>query len=284
MTERPVTTLLKGLRGGGNSYMIDSTTRALRTSASPDELDRFSSQGHVRLQALLSEQAIASVSSLLTTLREQYDRDEPTATSSDKVGFLWKRSPELLAFIMASGLGSVAASLLGVRQTRLIHDVYFQKRQDMAPTPWHRDSDFWAINGGGAVTLWIPLQDTPAQMALRYIPRSHKFKNRRQLRRIEKRLIPFRYRIATNELQLGDVAAHHYGTLHSSAPYDEPRQRRSLALHFMDADSTLDAPRYDTQRSHNVECGWDALPPGAAFPDAISPLLPGIRNAPTANS
>jgi hypothetical protein len=253
--------------------VIDSQTLVVRTVALSAEIERFSEDGHVVLRALLPDTAIAEVSALLRQIRDDYNRQDPARRSEDKIGSLWKTSPDLLSFIKCSGLGDVAASLLGVNQARLIHDVYFEKWQDMKPTPWHRDSDFWPLGGGGALTFWIPLQDTPPEQALQFVSRSHKSYRISPLRRFEKALLPFHKTIARQHLALGDVTVHHYKTLHASAKYRSSRPRRTLVVHFMDAASTLERPTSDLQRGHLALSGWDALKVGDTFTDEIAPRI-----------
>jgi len=253
--------------------VIDSQTIAVRTAALPAERERFCKDGHVVLRALLPDTAIAEVSALLRKIRDDYNRQDPARSSEDKIGSLWKTSPEILSFIKRSGLGAVAASLLGVNETRLIHDVYFEKSQDMKPTPWHRDSDFWPLGGGGALTFWIPLQETPPEQSLHFVSHSHKSHRLSPLRRFEKFLLPFHKATARQHLVVGDVTAHHYKTLHASAKYHSAIPRRTLVLHFMDAASTVERPISDLQRGHLASSGWDALNAGDAFTNEIAPRI-----------
>lgn len=231
------------------------------------EIDEFNRNGHVVIQRAFSPRAVANLGDALKRL------NPPRSPDGQPPSFMWKASPEVWAFIFDPRLGALAAELLGVSGVRLIHDVLFQKSGHEKGTTWHRDSDFWRFAGRGALTMWIPLQDTSAEMALRYVSGSHVAPDRRLLRRFEKAALSARYRSARTALTVGDVAVHHYGTLHSSTRYAGAGPRRSLAVHVIDADARLAAPANVYQERHNRDCSWDRLQPGDAFTDDVAPPM-----------
>ena len=213
----------------------------------------------------------------IAELRDAVDREVTVSRKNAALPrpdeFLWRRSHEVARFSLHAGLGAFAADLLGVRFVRLIHDVLFEKTPGASATTWHRDSDFWAIAGVGALTMWIPLQETPAATALRYIPGSHRFAKREPLKRHEKALLPLQQPVVSPNLHVGDIAVHLYSTLHGAAPNRGTTTRRAFALHLMDADATIQAPFNRYCEAHNVRAGWNALRPGERFPDQVAPPL-----------
>jgi hypothetical protein len=231
------------------------------------EHDEFKRNGHVVIRRAFSPRAVALLSEALKRL------NPPHSPDGQPPSFMWKQSPEVWAFIFDPRVGGLAADLLDVSGVRLIHDVLFQKRGREKGTTWHRDSDFWRFSGGGALTMWIPLQDTTAEMALRYVTGSHAVPDRRLLRRFEKAALSARYRTARSPLALGDVAIHHYGTLHGSTRYGGSGLRRSLAIHVIDAEARFAAPINVYQERHNRDCSWDQLAPGDPFTDDIAPPM-----------
>jgi ectoine hydroxylase-related dioxygenase (phytanoyl-CoA dioxygenase family) len=188
--------------------------------------------------------------------------------------FLSRYSPELAEFALDPRLGAVAAELLGASGIRLIHDVELAKGREHRSTPWHRDCDFWSFTGAGALTMWIPLQETPVSMSpLRYASGSHLADDLRPLRRVEKLLIPMRYTVSTEALGIGDVAVHHYETLHGAARNREARVRRAFAVHLFDADARFRSSTQAGHEEHARRCGWDKLRDGEPFDDTIAPLV-----------
>ena len=233
---------------------------------------RFKTDGFVHLKGLFSHDQIAEVGEAVEEAgRESAD---PMVRDSDRPDrWIWPRSAIVENFIFNMGVGTLAAELLETTSTRLIHDVFFRRTGAVKGTPWHRDSDFWEFRNGSALTIWIPLQSTPATMALQYVPGSHLMPDLRLLKRFEKALVPLRHRVVRFDMALGDVAIHHYRTLHSSSHYHEPLLRRALAIHTIDADARFSEPKNIYQRDHNSRCGWDVLREGNSFPDHLAPIL-----------
>jgi len=231
------------------------------------ERDEFNRNGHVVIRRAFSPRAVALLGDALKRL------NPPRSPDGQPPSFMWKQSPEVWAFIFDPRLGLLAADLLGASRVRLIHDVLFQKRGREKGTTWHRDSDFWRFSGRGALTMWIPLQDTPAEMTLRYVTGSHLAPDRRLLRRFEKAALSTRHHYVRTPLTLGDVAIHHYGTLHGSTRYVGPALRRALAVHVIDAEARFAAPINVYQQRHNRDCSWDRLAPGDCFTDDVAPPM-----------
>jgi ectoine hydroxylase-related dioxygenase (phytanoyl-CoA dioxygenase family) len=227
----------------------------------------------VRLRSLYDADEIATLNDAL--LRARGNRLAGTVDKSltrDK--FLSRRSSEVSAFVRDPRLAAMAAERLGCRRIRFMQDVMLEKDGEQVQTPWHRDSDFWSFSGIGAITMWIPLQDTSLAMSpLRYASRSHLERDPRPIRAIQKACILLRFRVTSSALALGDVAVHHFKTLHGAARNSDTRPRRCLAVHLIDADARVRAPRYPAQVEHPVVCGWDRLQDGDRFTDDIAPLV-----------
>jgi ectoine hydroxylase-related dioxygenase (phytanoyl-CoA dioxygenase family) len=203
---------------------------------------------------------------------------QPVGDSDDfpeRSQFLSRQSRKVAAYAFDPRLGALAASLLGASGIRLIHDVTINKAPEHKATPWHRDSDFWSFTGIGALTMWVPLQDTPLGMSpLRYASGSHLEGNQHPLiRRVEKALIMMRFDVVSSALALGDVAVHHFKTLHGATRNLERRSRRAFAVHLIDADARFRSSTASGHVTHARQCGWDRLRDGDVFPDEIAPLV-----------
>ena len=243
----------------------------------------YQRDGHVCLRGFYHADEIARLDDALTRAQKLASRPAGDADQSlTRDGFLSRQSKEVAAYVVDARLGAVAARLLGVSRVRLIHDVLFEKGWEQEETPWHRDSDFWSFTGVGALTMWIPLQDTPLSMSpLRYISGSHLNRNQHPPSRLEKALLPMRFRITSSALALGDVAVHHFTTLHSAAPNHERRARRALAVHVIDADARFRWSGDPNHVEHARRCNWDRLRDGDPFTNEIAPAYPstvrGVR-------
>ncbi len=229
----------------------------------------------MRLRNVFDAVEIARLSAALIAARQTPQNISGEADAQlSRDTFLSRTSPAVAAFALHPRLGALAATLLGARGIRLIHDVALEKAPEHASTPWHRDSDFWSLEGAGALTFWIPLQYTPVTMSpLRYATQSHLSRDRRPLLRREKALIPLRFHIATSALDVGDVAVHHYETLHGSGRNRGQFSRYAFAVHVMDADARFRTSSGAGHLEHAGRCGWNRLSDGDRFSDAIAPLI-----------
>jgi Phytanoyl-CoA dioxygenase (PhyH) len=234
---------------------------------SAQEVAEFRARGHVLLREVFEAQRIDELAAAAIVTAQEYA--SPGTTPRD----MWKRSTEIQRLIFEEGLGEIAAHLLGVDRIRLIHDAFFQKTGSTWATPWHRDSDFWAFEGAGALTMWIPLQDTPTELALSYVSGSHLRGHGRVLRRLEKAMLPLYRSVSRGALRMGDIAVHNCHTLHASSKYCGTQTRRALAVHVIDGNARVAVPRTPFQQSHSALSNWMSVQPGHPLPDAIAPLI-----------
>jgi ectoine hydroxylase-related dioxygenase (phytanoyl-CoA dioxygenase family) len=233
----------------------------------------FQRAGHVRLDAFFQADEINKLADALVQARA----DRVPAADDDSFSpnvFLSRSSAYVSRFVTDPRLGELAAELLGCRRIRFMQDVVHEI-PDKQHTPWHRDSDFWSFSGAGALTIWIPLQDTPLTMSpLRYATGSHVVMNPRPLRPLQMASIPLRFRVSASPLRLGDVGVHHYLTLHGAdRNHAAGKPRRALSIHLIDADALVRTARFPRQARHSARCGWDRIPDGGRFTDEIAPLI-----------
>ena len=233
----------------------------------------FQSAGHVRLDAFYRTDEITTLAGELFRARANR-ADGPGVDSFSRNVFLSRNSAYVSTFVTDPRLGELAAELLGCRRIRFMQDV-MHEIPDKQHTPWHRDSDFWSFSGAGALTIWIPLQDTPLEMSpLRYATGSHFVTDPRPLRPLQRASIPLRFRVSTAPLRLGDVGVHHFKTLHGAdRNHAAGRTRSALSIHLIDADALVRTARFPRQVSHSARCGWDRIQDGGRFTDEVAPLI-----------
>ena len=76
---------------------------------------------------------------------------------------LWNRVSIAHNLIHSPILGRLAADLLGVDAVRVYQDSVFIKRPGDGPTLWHSDLNMCPFDTNDFLTIWIPLQDVPAE-------------------------------------------------------------------------------------------------------------------------
>jgi ectoine hydroxylase-related dioxygenase (phytanoyl-CoA dioxygenase family) len=249
-------------------------TSLFQASLIDEQVAQFQRDGHLIVRGAYKREVLQRLSQQLETARSPKALALDPAAQKDPNAFFWRRSPEIARFVLDPGLGEVVSQLLGVDGVRLIHESLFEKQKATGRVPWHRDSHFWSFEGAGAVTVWIPLQDTPLSMSpLRYASGSHLERKTHQLSRLERVMIPMRYPVVVSPMQLGDLVIHHSLTLHGAACTQDQGIRRALSLHLFDENSRMLPSALHDPSGHAERCGWDRLEPGQLFPDEIAPTV-----------
>ena len=196
--------------------------------------------------------------------------------------FAYLRVPEYRDFIMNSGVGKLAAEIMGAKTARFFYDQPLIKEPGTPkPTPWHQDSAYWPCSGHQVMSVWVPLDPaSPESGVVSYVKGSHKWNayyptvnwsdreevdfgqepgNRdlsenpgpgataSQPRTIaDIRDHPENYDIVSWNVEPGDVLIHHMDTMHGApGNMTQDRRRRAVALRFLGDDA-----RWDDSRPH----------------------------------
>jgi ectoine hydroxylase-related dioxygenase (phytanoyl-CoA dioxygenase family) len=160
-------------------------------------------------------------------------------------------------FVFARRFAQIAAELLGTDGVRLYHDQALYKEASGGITPWHADQYYWPLDSDRTITVWIPLQDTPAEMGpLEFAAGSHNLEFGRELpisdeseRQIQKTLRERAFRTDSSTYDLGDVSYHLGWTFHRAGPNRSLQPRRVMTIIYMDADIRVTDPINDPQRT-----------------------------------
>jgi hypothetical protein len=159
---------------------------------------------------------------------------------------------------MSKRFAKIAAELMGCERARIYQSCIFVKEPGMAETNWHSDLNMVPLDTNDFVTLWIPLRSLEEDdAALHFANRSHRDFSLPYWRTLEgMEDLEGRYEIDTyDELDLGDLTAHHGWCLHWSPPQPEdcvPRYALSVC-YFADG-----ARRLDTDQLRRVPHDEDA--------------------------
>jgi ectoine hydroxylase-related dioxygenase (phytanoyl-CoA dioxygenase family) len=170
---------------------------------------------------------------------------------------LWRHSELVRELVFSRRLARIAAELLGVDGVRLYHDQALYKEPGGGITPWHADQYYWPLATDRMVTVWIPLQETGAQMGpLAFAAGSHRFSIGRDLaisddseQRIAEALAAQDFPIVDEPFALGEVSYHLGWTFHRASPNNSTMPRRVMTIIYMDADITVAEPVNDNQRA-----------------------------------
>jgi ectoine hydroxylase-related dioxygenase (phytanoyl-CoA dioxygenase family) len=146
-----------------------------------DEVEFYRRNGWVKLDALLPAELTGEL--LAVAQREMgADADSPAYNGRGSRYAAWTQASDntewLRAVSHSASLGAVVSGLSGGRSLRWYADTYMAKKGTASGgdrTPWHQDLPQHAFDRGGAMTMWIPLVDCPAERgSLTFLTGSHR--------------------------------------------------------------------------------------------------------------
>jgi ectoine hydroxylase-related dioxygenase (phytanoyl-CoA dioxygenase family) len=185
---------------------------------------------------------------------------EPGPHDLRKIDNAWWADPDLAALATDARLGEIAAALLGASSVRLWQDQLLYKPPggpSETTIGWHQDWASWDTVASHAafVTAWVAFDDVDDDNgAMQIIRASHTWglvpgasnffgtDRDAQLARLgdspAARAQDYARTVESRSIVMraGQVSFHHPLTFHGSGPNTSDRMRRSLAIHFVDAE------------------------------------------------
>lgn len=230
----------------------------------PAAVRHFDDHGFVRLPAVLDPATVAAHEPEITSKVIELNTQHLPLAERDTYGKaflqvtnLWRHSERVRDLVFSERLAGIAAALLGVPSVRLYHDQALYKEPGGGITPWHADQYYWPLATDRTVTVWLPLQETPAEMGpLAFAAGSHRFAHGRDLpisddseRELQEALAAQDFPLSESPFRLGEASFHGGWTFHRAAPNRSDRPRRVMTVIYMDADITVSEPVNDNQRA-----------------------------------
>lgn len=259
---------------------------------SPADAGAFARDGAVCLRGVIRPEMIAL---LRAGIDENLARPSPrakVASRPDDPGRFvedfcsWTENAAYRRFIFDSGLGEIAAALMGSPTARLYHDHMLTKEAGtLQPTPWHQDQPYYNVEGRQNVSFWIPVDPVSRPASLEFVAGSHlgPWLMPRSFMDAQAKWFPegsladlpdieadrLAWPILGWALEPGDLVAFHMLTLHSSQGAD--RRRRVFSVRFLGEDATHAPRAWPT--SPDFPGLADALPAGAAMDHPLFPIV-----------
>ena len=88
----------------------------------------------------------------------------------------WLLIPEYLNHVTTSCAASMAGQLMRARRAQFFHEHAFCKEPGtQRATPWHQDLPYYCVNGSQTVSLYVSLDEVPAEVAVRFVRGSHRW-------------------------------------------------------------------------------------------------------------
>ena len=251
----------------------------------PEQIASYRENGYIKLKQVLPPETLRHYARViydkvreLNTMHLPLEERDTYSKAFLQVMNLWRESEAIKRLVFSPRLAVLAAELMGVQGVRLYHDQALFKEPGGGFTPWHADQYYWPLSNDNAITVWIPLQETPLAMGpLEFSAQSHRLENGRNLKisdesekQIEALLREAGFRHISEPFELGEVSFHSGWLFHRAGPNTTSQLRQVMTVIYMDKDMRLKAPQNDNQKAD-----WEAWCPGAEIGQVIdTPLNP----------
>ncbi len=88
----------------------------------------------------------------------------------------WLLIPEFFKHITESCAASMAGELMRSETAQFFHEHSFCKEPGTQhATPWHQDMPYYCVDGTKTISLYVALDRTPAEVAIRFVQGSHRW-------------------------------------------------------------------------------------------------------------
>ena len=265
------------------------STQSVPTSyiLSDDDRRSFDADGYVKLRGVIDPEVLRGFGPAITDkvieLNTQHLPLEERDTYGKaflQVSNLWREDAIVEGFVRSPDLARLAAELLGVDGVRIYHDQALYKEAGGGITPWHADQYYWPMSSDRCVTIWIPLQDTPADMGpLTFAVGSHRFEVGRDLpisdeseERLQQLLTEQEFDVDDQAYALGDVSFHLGWTFHRAGPNTSAEPRRVMTIIYMDAEMRLEEPTNEN-RKVDLATWTPGMRPGDVAASELNPVV-----------
>ena len=166
----------------------------------------------------------------------------------------WQRIIEYKKFLFDSNIGNIASQLMSSKKVNIFQEhVLIKEIGSQKKTPWHQDQSYYCVEGKQNVSFWIPLDKVLKNSSPEFIGESHKWKDKflptkffgnsythedkefKKIPNIEK--IRNKYNIFSFNLNLGDIIAFNFATVHGAPGNKNLISRRAFSARFMGDDA-----------------------------------------------
>ena len=166
----------------------------------------------------------------------------------------WLLIPEYLDYVSHSCAASMAGQLMHADEAQFFHEHAFCKEPGtQRATPWHQDMPYYCVDGKQTVSLYVALDDTPAEVAVRFVRGSHQWGklfhpvafldgSGFESQGMPMELVPDidhspeEYDILAWDLEPGDCIAFNFLTLHGTTAGEVKSRRRAVSTRWLGDD------------------------------------------------
>jgi len=166
----------------------------------------------------------------------------------------WALIPEYSEHVAKSCCASLAGQLMMSDTAQLFHEHAFCKEPGtQQATPWHQDMPYYCVSGTQTVSLYVALDEMPADVAVQFVRGSHRWgrmfhpvafldgsnfdsHGNPMERAPDINSQPEDYDIAAWDLKPGDCIAFDFLTLHGTTAGEVKHRRRAISTRWLGDD------------------------------------------------
>lgn len=246
----------------------------------PEELERFVTQGHLVVENLVDDGTIERLKSAFEARTAAWAAEVDTSLDDylavvSQWTNVWEQDSVFREQLFHPRAAVIASELIDCERVRVFHDHLIAKPPSGGATiPWHRDLANWPVAEPRAVSCWLALDDAPAEAgAMRFMPGAHREPITPSIDFLNeaKEWGPRAADAVAVPVRAGSAIFHHCLSWHTSPPNRTAGWRRAYITIFLDASCTFDPAR----------AGWHpmasrvSVQPGEVFDDDVFPVLGG---------
>ena len=168
----------------------------------------------------------------------------------------WQRIPEYRDYVTRSCAAAMAGRFMGSRRAQFFHEHAFLKEPGtQRATPWHQDLPYYCVDGTQTVSIYVALDPTPEDVAVRFVKGSHRwgklfyprvFLDGADFNREDPDLAPVPdidarpedFEILSWPLAPGDAILFDFRTLHGTGDAAVAARRRAVSTRWLGDDVT----------------------------------------------
>lgn len=198
----------------------------------------------------------------------------------------WQRVPEFLTYTLTSAAASMAAQCMQSNTAQFFHEHVFSKEAGTAKrTPWHHDLPYYCVDGSQTASVYVALDDTPEETAIRFVAGSHRdgntyvprrFKSGHDYAKEDPSMVSApsgddfdEGRVISGALRAGDAIVFDFRTLHGTTDAPIEHRRRAFSSRWLGDDVRyVERPGVTSPPLENL-----GVAPGDRMPEHLFPTL-----------
>jgi ectoine hydroxylase-related dioxygenase (phytanoyl-CoA dioxygenase family) len=248
-----------------------------------EQIEFYTNNSFIKIKEVLSPDLVTHFNSVISKKVTELNQVETPLEERDTYGKaflqlfnLWTLDEEIKKLIFSKRLAKLASDLMQVDGVRMYHDQALFKEAGGGITPWHADQYYWPLSSDKAITVWIPLQNTPLEMGpLEFSAGSEKIIFGRDLSIGDESEQVINKSLKINDLphiiepfDIGEVSFHSGWVFHRAGANITKETRKVMTIIYIDKDMTLNNPENENQVND-----WNTWCPGVAVGEVINSKL-----------